>query len=434
MFKQGLIAWLDVPRGLDMARALLFASLIVLPVMVVAAPGGIIAADVFLLMGCAAGWFGLRIAQQRLQLPDWIWWASALLFPYYVAMLFGPGFHSLSGYPIALVQHIYAPVFAILLVYGAQLLWKEDAATVIYRGIALSGLIVVGMDIVIAVLAMTGIFVFVPAFRDGFYPSRLDWPFARPSQLPGFLLVTFPVTTMWVYEWLVAKRGYRLAGFVTLINVLAHIMLATLSGSRAGFTGAVLEAAGLLVLVFLRAPYRRWPVLLTIFVGGVALSFGGLLLLGQSNWVVNRALLVFSDAVSGSSLVGMDFRAHNWEFAQRLFLGHPLFGGGLTSATAEYGYEIHNTFLGAFAELGVLGGVTTLLLIVGVPALGMLLSFVAGVRARTQGLIPPLFLAMAGSASFAATHYVLRQRWIWVSVMLMILLISDLRSAWRKPA
>ncbi len=192
MLSRGLVSWSAEAHAVEAAKALLFLSLLLLPLMAVAAPKGIIAADLCLLTGWGSLIVAARTRSLKLGLPVWAWWMLGLLVPYLTAMMLGPDRLFAPLYPLSLIQHLYAPFFALLLVLGVQVLWAEGALTILLRGLALSGLAVVIMDLAIVALAATGMYVFAPAFRSGVLDSRLVWPFAQPSQLPGFLLFTFP--------------------------------------------------------------------------------------------------------------------------------------------------------------------------------------------------------------------------------------------------
>lgn len=429
MLTRGVIAWAAEPRGADAARAFVGLAVISLPLMIVSAPAGIILADICLIFGCVAGVLAKVLAGEALSVPRWLWWAGALLLPYGLSLLIGPGLWLMPGYAGALVKHMYAPLFALALVFVAELLWGSQSSDVLYRYLAVSGLLVVVSDTLIVLLALSGIFVFVPAFRDGVYPSRLVWPFALPSQLPGFLLMTFPLSVMWLFRKMERRVGVELAGVGTLVVALMHVLAIVVSGSRAGLIGLLLEVAGVVTLIYWQVPRKKWALLTLLLGACTALAVLGLLALGKSNWVIQRALLAISDALAGGQTGGgADFRAYNWEFAQRQFLGSPLFGAGLSSSIADFGFEVHNTFLAAFAELGSLGGAAVAGLLLGVPSVA-LWRWLRGHKDVGHDRIPVLAISMFGSATFAATHYVLRQRWVWLGTILVLSLLARSRTA-----
>ncbi len=186
--------------------------------------------------------------------------------------------------------------------------------------------------------------------------------------------------------------------------------------------------------MLMRCPRRKLPVVSLILAAITISAVAGLTSLAESNWVVRRSLLAFSEAKAGTDAVNTDFRAHNWAFAQRMFLQSPLSGRGLTAGFSEYGYEIHNSFLGAYAELGVVGGTAAVAMLLGVPMYAAARMLLRHSRALAHDQMLPLLLAVAGTVFFAGTHYVLRQRWVWLSIALMLLQIAEEHGGQRKKA
>lgn len=428
MLDKGLLVLLNPPRGREASALLVALTLLFLPQLALFSRGGVILSDGFLILGCCTLVVHSYAVGKSLSAPAWLMGFGGLMLPYLLGMLIGRGLWQLQNYPLWLVKHLYAPGFAVITGLLATWLWPGRASERLWTVIALSGLVVVTMDLAIVLLAALGIHVFAPAFQGGLFPSKLVWPFLLPSQLPGFLMATYPLTAAWL--WLRGRDQSWPWELAALACVLAHGVIVTMSGSRAGFAGYLLETIGLVALHFRYCGRSRWPRHLALLLTTTAATVIGLIWISESNWVIRRAMLAFQDALAGGSLGGEDFRAHNWEFARRLFISQPLFGVGLSAAYTRYGYEIHNSFLSAFAELGVLGGASILLSFVGLP-LALLWRTLRVPDPREQMMLP-LVLAMGGQALFAATHYVLRQRWVWMLVVLTLLFLWQEHSPRRQ--
>jgi O-antigen ligase len=172
-----------------------------------------------------------------------------------------------------------------------------------------------------------------------------------------------------------AARGILVAVFLIIaarrpgIRVLALglVPLISVAFIAAGSRGPVLGlAVGLFVLLALslRDQRARWRVLLVAIAGVFGALLVAQLVPGQD---VSRALSVLSTSGEGVSDNG---RNSLWSLAWTLFREHPLLGTGTGSYAFFQRIDLfpHNLFLELGAEVGILGIVAVLLVVVGATA------------------------------------------------------------------
>lgn len=244
---------------------------------------------------------------------------------------------------------------------------------------------------------------------------KLISTFKYPNQLAGFLVLFVP----WLWEAWMRARTRKARWFYGLtFLVLMSSLLAT--GSR---TGAVVAAFGLMLSMgwsLIQGHLR--PVLVGSLFAGAALVTANLL--APSIPVIQRAFHGFQMALTGQ--ITDTFRHHNWALALHLFAQHPFQGYGIANIAVDFGYEIHNTFLAVPAEMGLVGSLALFSLY------GYTLYFgwqnirlsrdIPKARSLAQGLL----FGLISEWLFATQHLMLRSRYLWVWMALIVALYSAL--------
>jgi O-antigen ligase len=269
--------------------------------------------------------------------------------------------------------------------------------------------------------------------RDG----RAQGGTGDPNYFANLQLVVLPFVLALVPQGRKAWHRYLLcfAALVIIGSVLA-------STSRGGILG--LMVVGLLITLLpartLLASPRQKGLVMLVLVAGTALCFT---LPTFRHGVTSRVATIFqTNEVSGTS--GGSGRTDTWRAAQKAFARHPILGIGagsfphvsndlmletpgvdlVTYALRPNGAEVHNTFLGTVAELGLPGLALFL---------GLLISAAAGlrrasVRARRAGLSfvhRVANAALVSMAGWAVTSFFLESetsRPIWIVIGLSLAL------------
>jgi O-antigen ligase len=179
-------------------------------------------------------------------------------------------------------------------------------------------------------------------------------PYVNRNHFAGFVELVAPVgLALLVFRGL-RRDLFAMAGLLTVVPVGALI----LSGSRGGIAGFAFEIAVLILL----ARTRRGPE------GGrlVAISVVALAAFALIAWLgAGQEIERFSKTRVGDVSLGR--RASMFRGAQHIFFDHPVKGAGLGTIVAVYPrYEtvydgrvvnhIHNDYIEALAETGILGG------------------------------------------------------------------------------
>jgi O-antigen ligase len=179
-------------------------------------------------------------------------------------------------------------------------------------------------------------------------------PYVNRNHFAGFVELVAPVgLALLVFRGL-RRDLFAMAGLLTVVPVGALI----LSGSRGGIAGFAFEIAVLILL----ARTRRGPE------GGrlVAISVVALAAFALIAWLgAGQEIERFSKTRVGDVSLGR--RASMFRGAEHIFFDHPVKGAGLGTIVAVYPrYEtvydgrvvnhIHNDYIEALAETGVLGG------------------------------------------------------------------------------
>ncbi|MGA8144865.1 MAG: O-antigen ligase family protein [Candidatus Acidiferrales bacterium] len=179
-------------------------------------------------------------------------------------------------------------------------------------------------------------------------------PYVNRNHFAGFVELVAPIGMA-----LLVFRGLRrdlfpLAGLLTVLPVGALI----LSGSRGGIVSFAFEV-GVLVLL---ARTRKGPEGPTM----IAIAFVALAAFALIAWLgAGKAIERFSKTRVGD--VTLSRRATMFQGAGHIFLAHPVKGVGLGAIVSVFprydnGYDglvvdhVHNDYLEAFAETGLLGG------------------------------------------------------------------------------
>lgn len=181
-------------------------------------------------------------------------------------------------------------------------------------------------------------------------------PFVNRNHFAGFLELTLPVGLALMVFHSVRRDLFLFTTLLTIVPVSAII----LSGSRGGIVSFAFEV-GVLALL---ARSRRSPVGKSS--RGIAIGVLVLAALALVAWVgAERAIERFSKV--NSHEVSSDRRVSMFRGATRIFFDHPLKGCGLGALIDVYPrYEtvydgkvvdhVHNDYIEALAETGILGG------------------------------------------------------------------------------
>jgi O-antigen ligase len=181
-------------------------------------------------------------------------------------------------------------------------------------------------------------------------------PFVNRNHFAGFLELTLPIGLA-----LMIFRGVRRDLFLlTTLLTIVPISAIVLSGSRGGIVSFVLEVGVLAVL----ARSRRTP--LAKDSRGMAIAILALAALALVSWVgAGTAIERFSKLSSHE--ISADRRVSMFRGAAHIFFDHPVKGCGLGTLVDVYPrYEtaydgklvdhVHNDYIEALAETGLLGG------------------------------------------------------------------------------
>lgn len=183
--------------------------------------------------------------------------------------------------------------------------------------------------------------------------TRVYSVFGNPNIFAEFLVMIIPLSVG--IFWQTKRDGVKLFYLgLFLIQVLALFM----TMSRGGWVGL-----GVAALVFVLLVKKRLALL--------AIPLGGLGLAILPPTVINRALSIFNFADSSTS-----YRFKMWEITGQMIADRPIFGVGLGHQPFKYTFETyirtmpvfhsHNTYLQVLAEMGILGLVLFILLLLAI--------------------------------------------------------------------
>ena len=179
-------------------------------------------------------------------------------------------------------------------------------------------------------------------------------PYVNRNHFAGFVELVAPVGLALLVFRGVRRELFPLTGLLTIIPVGALI----LAGSRGGIICFAFEVAVLALLARTRKGLRGATL--------IAIAFVGLASIALIAWLgVGKAIERFSKTRIGE--VSTSRRASMFRGAEHIFLDHPVKGVGLgTIVTVFPGYDtdydglvvdhVHNDYIEALAETGILGG------------------------------------------------------------------------------
>jgi len=253
--------------------------------------------------------------------------------------------------------------------------------------------------------------------------GKLISTFVAPNQLASFLILFFPL----ILEE-VLRNGSWTRKFFFVVVLLGMTACVLGSGSRTA-VAAVIFGTGLYGLIYMLR--MNFKVLVLGAAAVVAGCFGIPLLIAQ-NWVGQRALSVLSIETIQNGLTDI-WRLQNWSTGIEIFLQNPLVGFGLGNVHIINQYEIHNTYISVLAEMGIVGGIATALL------LGyLLICLLQNLRIsswlhdeRLGSLSRGLFVGVSMFLVFATQHQMLRNRYFWLVIGLVVALNVLLKLRYR---
>lgn len=217
-----------------------------------------------------------------------------------------------------------------------------------------------------------------------FLANRAGFVFSGPNGLAGIIVMLLPFTFMAFYfrKWTI-KIG------VVLIFVIG-VYLLTRTYSRNGYVSFMMST---LVMTALLAKMKGRFALVSLVVLGVPLLFVG-------TSVLVRLFSVTMFQLDPSALL----RLVMWKSAVNEFAKHPLTGVGI--ANFYYATRIvrigfcHNLYLNSFAEMGLLGGISVLALLVMI-----FWKLVSTYRVLKEGFNKYLNVCLIGSwVAFVTNH------------------------------
>jgi O-antigen ligase len=185
-------------------------------------------------------------------------------------------------------------------------------------------------------------------------PSEFFGPYVNRNHFAGFVELTMPVGLA-----LIAFRGVRrdLVPLTTLLTIVP-VAAIVLAGSRAGVISAAFQIAFVLFLARTRRISHRGQI--------AALAGATIAALALVSWLgTGTTLQRFSEM--RSSDIGLGRRVSMARGALHIFVDHPIKGCGLGALVDVYPrYEtaydarlvdhVHNDYVEALAETGILGG------------------------------------------------------------------------------
>ena len=179
-------------------------------------------------------------------------------------------------------------------------------------------------------------------------------PYVNRNHFAGFVELVAPVGLALLVFRGIRRELFAITGLLTIIPVGALI----LSGSRGGIVCFAFEVAVLALLARTRKGLQGATM--------IAIAFVGVASIALIAWLgAGKAIARFSKTQIGD--VSLSRRASMFRGAEHIFLDHPVKGVGLgTIVTVFPGYDtgydgrvvdhVHNDYIEALAETGILGG------------------------------------------------------------------------------
>jgi probable O-glycosylation ligase (exosortase A-associated) len=180
-----------------------------------------------------------------------------------------------------------------------------------------------------------------------------------PNDIAMIFVVTIPIVYFLIY------RSTGLAKLFLFASMIAMVIANILTVSRVGFGGLVVVG----FLIFMLDTYRRRKTKVMV---GLAIIFLFVQLAPESYWVRMQTLLTYEEDYNMTSDFG---RKNLWISGMKLMIDNPFAGVGIGAFTTAMGYTYgqnvsgfkwsaaHNAFVQIGAELGVVGFILFIILI-----------------------------------------------------------------------
>ena len=138
------------------------------------------------------------------------------------------------------------------------------------------------------------------------------------------------------FHWLLKQRSW-LVKFIWALPIVLCLWGVALTQSRGGFLALL---AGVVALMFTRLRFKRAMLISALVLPAIFVAFAGRI----TNIDVNDP----NDTAQG--------RIYIWRDSMVLFHRFPLFGIGSNMLADEVGHVAHNSYIHAYAEIGLFGG------------------------------------------------------------------------------
>jgi len=335
-----------------------------------------------------------------------------ILLVYLLYVIFiGLGYYNqqTEAFVIAFLQHSYSPLFAIFLVMIGYQIYGERVGYQIINLLGLVGIIIVSMNILGLVFSQ-----WHQVIYNGYSGQKLYFPLNRSSQLAGFLACVYPLSVHWYTEQK-CFRAFTFTSFGIFSVMFLCVMLG--SGSRSGFAVLFIEVFLVLFYLIVSRYYRirKWDLLVTVIILCAGLYMISHFIL--TNSAAMRSSKVLIDMRGNKNPFVPDERLSIWNNAHKQIVYHPFIGGGLTSTKGSTVQAEHNTYHSILAEAG-LGTFVIVISIFFIMPLLCLLRISNTFFKKKNSNIAIILIVLLGQSLFSFYHYTLKQRWVWLIIVL----------------
>jgi hypothetical protein len=251
------------------------------------------------------------------------------------------------------------------------------------------------------------------------YEGRVSGTFKDPNVLGSFMILAIS----FLYSKLVLGNTKRpLLNAIALLICLVGLFL---SFSRGAWAASILAMGTVTIFAFLAAqnPAQRARVVYVVLSGLAAVVVGLAAILADTE---TRELLLLRASATQDYDVGETGRFGNQMRAVRELLGEP-FGYGPLRLRLTFGLDPHNSYIGAFANYGWIGGFLWLVICGSTMFVGFRMMVVKSpFRLLAIGATPGLFALLAQGMQIDVDHWrflflgfgavwgleIARQRWL----------------------